>query len=235
MAAGQIIRNSKLGCLVSMRRQGFCPAVVIDVGAQTGTDALYLAFPNAKHLMIEPVAEHRASLMKLAARLKDAEVITVAAGSVSGETQLHVSENARYAHTSDSAEPEGNLPEVRKIACTTIDDLCRSRSLNGPFLVKIDVDGRESDVLQGMTNVLHETECVIVETIFFGDGPNNFYRVVDFMKHRDFVVYDIVEPLYRPVDFALWQVDTIFVKRQGGFRKLHEYADETGMRQLTTD
>jgi hypothetical protein len=40
-------RNTKLGCLMAMRNQGFHPAVVLDVGAQTGTDALYRAFPTA--------------------------------------------------------------------------------------------------------------------------------------------------------------------------------------------
>lgn len=234
MAAGQIIRNSKLGCLISLRRQGFYPAVVIDVGAQTGTEDLYRAFPDARHLMIEPVEEHRGALMEIASKLKEAEIVIAAASSVSGETYLHVSDNARYAQMSDSREPEeGTLRNVRKIACTTVDDLCRKRALKGPFVVKIDVDGREMDVLQGMTDVLEKTECLISETVFFGDDPNTFYAVLEFMKSRDFVVYDIVEPLYRPVDFALWQVDTVFVKRQGRFRRFHEYADAAGMTQLT--
>lgn len=220
---------------MAMRQQGFRPAVVIDVGAQTGTDALYQAFPTSKHLMIEPVAEHRAALMQIASRLKDAEVIIAAADSVSGEAFLHVSPNARYATLSRSAEVKGNRQDVRRMASLSVDDICRSRSLSGPFLLKRDVDGKELDVLEGSIETLHGTECAIVETVFFGDGPNNFHRVTAFMEGRGFVIYDIVEPLYRPLDSALWQVDTIFVKRDGRFRELRGFDDKAAMERLARE
>jgi FkbM family methyltransferase len=220
----QVNRNSKLGCLIIMRQQGFYPSVVIDVGAQTGTADLYQAFPDALHLMIEPVAEHKAALTRLAAMLRNAEVIIAAAAARSGETHLLVSDNKLYSEISDRAEPVSDLTEVRTVPCVAIDDLCRSRALKGPYLAKIDVDGRELDVLEGMSDTLKDTECVIVETVFFGDGKNNFYRVVDYMNTFDLVIYDIVEPLYRQFDKALWQTDTIFVKRTGRFRQFHEYS-----------
>lgn len=232
MAPGQINRNSKLGCLIALRQQGFYPSVVIDVGAQTGTGDLYHAFPDARHLMIEPVEEHRETLQKIASRLKNAEVVIAAAAAVSGETWLTVSDNARYAQMSDSGEADGLLRNVRKIPCAAVDDLCSARALTGPFVVKIDVDGRELDVLHGMTHTLAHTECVISEAVLFGDDPNTFYGIIEFMGARDFVVYDIVEPLYRPFDFALWQVDLVFVKRAGKFRRFHDYAEEAGMQQL---
>ena len=40
------------------------------------------------------------------------------------------------------------------------------------------------------------------------------------------MIYDIVEPVYRPVDMALWQVDTVFVRRDGPFRRFEGFADE---------
>ncbi len=84
-------------------------------------------------------------------------------------------------------------------------------------MIKIDLDGKELDVLEGMTRTLEDTECVIVETVFFGEGPNNFYTVIDFMRNHDFVIYNIIEPLYRPADMALWQVDTFIVKEADNF------------------
>lgn len=233
MEYAQVNRNSKLGSLITLRNQGFHPAVIIDVGAQTGTAALYQAFPAAKHLMIEPVVENEAALTLIASRLKDAVVIIAAAGATSGETFLHVSPNTRYASISNCAEPGGNRRDVRRIACISVDDLCQSRALGGPFLIKIDVDGKELDVLTGSVESLKDTECVIVETIFFGDGTNNFYRVVEFMNDWDFVIYDIVEPLYRPLDSALWQVDTVFVRRDGPFRQSKGYADAVTMKRIS--
>lgn len=228
-------RNSKLGCLLAMRNLGFDPAVVIDVGAQTGTEELFRVFPDAKHLMIEPVAENEAVLLQIASRLRDAEVLIAAADSVSGETFLHVSPNTRYATISDSAEPEADLQHVRRISCVAVDDLCQARSLEGPFLIKIDVDGKELDVLRGCVDTLERTECAIVETVFFGEGANQFSRVVEFMCDRGFVIYDIVEPVYRPFDLALWQVDTVFVKRDRLFRQVQGYADKTAMSALTRE
>ncbi len=221
----RINRNSKLGCLLTLRNLGFNPVVVIDVGAQTGTEALVRAFPAAKHLMIEPVMENKMSLLQIASQLKDAEVLITAADSMSGETFLHVSPDTRYATISGSAKPNGTWRDVRRISCIAVDDLCQSRALEGPFLLKIDVDGKELDVLAGCIKTLEKTECAIVETVFFGEGANNFHRVVEFMQGRGFVVYDIVEPLYRPIDMALWQMDTIFVKRDGSFRQIQIYAE----------
>ena len=235
MQQGGVNRNSKLGCLLVMRNLGFNPDVVIDVGAQTGTEALFRVFPAAKHLMIEPVAENKAVLLQIASQLKDAEVLIAAADSASGEAFLHVSPNTRYAAISDNAEPKGNRQDVRRISRIAVDDACQSRSLGGPFLIKIDVDGKELDVLKGCANTLERTECAIVETVFFGEGANHFYRVVEFMQGHGFVIYDIVEPVYRPIDMALWQVDTIFVKRDGPFRQVQRFADKAAMSALASE
>lgn len=228
----EIQRNTMLGSLIQLRNQGWRPAVVIDIGAQVGTVDLYQAFPEAKHLMVEPVEENREVLLQVAARLPDAEVIIAAADARSGETFLHVSANAERAAISASDEPKPNRPSVRRIPCFSVDDLCSSRSLGGPYLLKVDVDGRELHVLEGATETLRNSPCVVVETVFFGNGANNFCAVVDFMRHRGFAVHDIVNPLYRPTDMALWQVDTVFVRHDGEFRRSQAFADAATMKEL---
>lgn len=225
-------RNTMLGSLMLLRNQGWRPAVVIDIGAQVGTEDLYQAFPESKHLMVEPVEENRPALLEVAARLPDAEVIIAAADSRSGETFLHVSANAERAAISERADARPNRPQVRRIPAFSVDDLCGARSLAGPYLLKVDVDGRELHVLEGATVTLRDAPCVVVETVLFGSGANNFGRVIDFMKERDFVVHDIVNPLYRPSDMALWQVDTVFVKSDGEFRRNQAFGDAATMKEL---
>lgn len=232
MEREKVNRNSKLGCLLVLRNLGYCPTTVIDVGAQTGTPELFRVFPTAKHLMIEPVAENKDALLRIAAQLRDAEVLIAAADASSGEAFLHVSPNTRYARVSDSPQMRENMQDVRRIPVIAVDDLCKSHALKGPFLIKVDVDGKELDVLKGSVNTLDTAECVIVETVFFGEGENNFYRIVEFMQGRGFAVYDIVEPVYRPIDMALWQVDTVFVKRDGQFRQIQRFADKAAMKSL---
>lgn len=88
-------------------------------------------------------------------------------------------------------------------------------------------------MLRACTSTLTGTECAIIETVFFNDGGNNsFHCVVDFMRERGFCVYDIVEPVYRPMDMALWQADVVFVKCDGSFRRFQNYGDEAAMTAL---
>lgn len=57
---------------------GFSPATVIDVGVASGTPALYTRFPNARHLLIEPLEEFEERLQTICSRY-DAEYVLAAA------------------------------------------------------------------------------------------------------------------------------------------------------------
>ena len=50
-------RQNKMSGLYNLKKSGFHPDVVIDVGAQTGTPELYTVYPEARHIFIEPVSE----------------------------------------------------------------------------------------------------------------------------------------------------------------------------------
>jgi hypothetical protein len=114
----------------------------------------------------------------------------------------------------------------REVPMVTIDDLCAQRNLRGPYLLKVDVQGAELRVLSGARRVLEQTEAVILETALLGallDGPEA-WDVMDWMKQAGFVIYDLYEFQYRPLDGALCQIDVVFVKENGKFRERHEWA-----------
>ena len=100
------------------------------------------------------------------------------------------------------------------------------RHLDGPFLLKIDVQGAELAVLLGAENLLRQAEYVILEVSLFNffDGGHVLHEVLEFMLARGLVAYDIFATLYRPLDGALSQVDMAFVKVNGSFRQNHFYA-----------
>ena len=58
-----------------------------------------------------------------------------------------------------------------------------------------------------------------------GKGPQLF-DVVTHLKSKGFVAWDIFGLEYRMVDSALCQVDMVFVKEDGLFRKVQQYARE---------
>jgi FkbM family methyltransferase len=212
-------RISMKGGLLQIRNLNFMPQTVIDVGAALGTFELYETFPDAEHILIEPVIENEPYLDKICQSLKHASYLIAAATEQPGEITLTVSDN--LIHSSADFEPSSSQlgSDTRTIPAITLDQLCAERNLTPPYLLKIDVDGNEVDVLRGATQMLQQTEYVIIEVSLF----NQIHRVIDFMRSQGFVIYDISGLAMRPTDQALWQADMAFVKETGIFRQDKTY------------
>lgn len=219
-------RHSLKGTLEQIKRLGFEPNVVIDVGVAEGTPPLYEAFPNAKHFLIEPIEEFKPYLDKIVNRLKNAEYIFAVATKSTSAVTINVHPDLFGSSTYIECENSNVNGIPRTVDGITLDEVCKKRRLIGPYLIKIDVQGAELDVLTGANQILKETEYIIIEISLLGfylNGPQ-LYDVITFMKEHGFVVYDILDYQYRPLDGAMSQVDMAFVKELGQFRKYHYYA-----------
>jgi FkbM family methyltransferase len=197
---------------------------VVDVGVADGTPELDRQFPKARHLLVEPLREWEPALRTIA-RAYDAQYVIAAAGERAGITTIHVHED--LSGSSLLQEVKGGLAVgiPREVAVATIDSLCQERRLEGPYLIKVDVQGSELKVLTGARRTLGDTELVILEVSlfqFFVGGPQ-FFDVVTAMKDWRFAAYDICGGHCRPLDGALAQVDVAFVKEHGLFRNNHAY------------
>ena len=219
-------RLGMLGCLKNAVSNGLNPKTIIDVGVAVGTPDLYGVFPNAKHLLIEPLEEYRASLDSIVNGLENASYIIAAATKHAGSIIINVHPDlvgsSLYLENEDS-DVNG---VQRTVPAITLDEVCHEYNANGPYMIKVDAQGAELDVLEGASRILEDTQLVILETSLFGffDGGPQFFECVDFMKKRGFVAYDIFGEQYRPLDNAMSQVDLAFVPEQSEFRKLHFYA-----------
>ena len=128
-----------------------------------------------------------------------------------------------YREVEEGTDVNGVLREVRSI---TLDRLIIEQKALPPYLIKIDVQGAELDVLTGGLTVLSGAELVVLEVSmfqFFQQGPV-FCDVIDYMRSKGFVPYDVLELQYRPLDRALSQLDIVFVKETGQLRRFHYYA-----------
>ena len=199
-------RSSKLNALFNLKQSGFMPSVVFDVGAQVGTPELYSAFPDAHHVFIEPVAECMPILNEIAGQLKSATVINCAVSNVNGITSLSLTPSRQYSSIDTKMGDETRAIEVK-----TVDSIYEDIRIDGPVLLKIDVDGIEVKVLQGAKSILRNDCIVVIEASIADDAPR-FNRVVEYLSSYGYEVYDIVDPLYRQSDWHLWQVDLIFAK-----------------------
>ncbi|HEY9076189.1 MAG TPA: FkbM family methyltransferase [Anaerolineaceae bacterium] len=219
-------RESMEGALQHIRSLGFQPATVIDVGAADGTPALYATFPQSVHFLIEPLVEFRPQLEKWKQRYPRLDYLIAAASSQAGEVTFHVHPDlvgSSLLREGDDIETNG---APRRVPAVRLDDLAQQYKLQPPFLLKLDVQGAELEVLAGGEQTLAQAEYVILETVLFRFFENGaiFDEVIHYMKTRGFSVYEIFEPGFRLLDGAMSQVDLAFVKTDGRFRQSQAYA-----------
>jgi FkbM family methyltransferase len=224
--AGEVPRASMRGALRQLFGLGFRPQTIVDVGVAYQTAELYEEFPESNILLIEPLAEFEPFLRQICAAHK-AQYILAAAGATPGTAIFNVHAD-QLDGSSLLKEVEGATVDgiPRRVPVVTIDQVCAEKNSKGPYLVKLDVQGAELQVLAGTQRTLRETEAVILEATLFGtmiDGQQ-LYDVVAKMKEYGFVAYDIFGFLYRPLDNALAQTDMIFVRENGPFRASHVFA-----------
>ncbi|MEG4998812.1 FkbM family methyltransferase [Microcoleus sp. B4-D4] len=227
------MRTSMYGVLDQVIKFGFQPETIIDVGVAYGTFELYEKFPQANFLLVEPLSEYEENLKEICRKYKG-QYVLAGAGAEPGTLTINV--HPQLYGSSTLKESEGSIADgvPREIAVVTVDDLCREKNLKTPYLLKVDVQGAELNVLDGSRKSLEDTEMIILEVSmfeFYLGGPQ-FYDVVNYMKERGFVVYDIFGGYIRPLDGALAQVDMVFVKESGQFRKSNFFASPDQRKQL---
>src|SRR3954469_5787986 len=228
------VRRTPEAVLAHVKRLGFSPATVIDVGVAYGTPELYDAFPEARFLLVDPLEEYAPAIDQIVGRLRSAEWVRAAAGPEPGSITINVNRAPALSSTLGhwKGQDDGGTP--REVPVVRIDDLVAERSLPGPYVVKADVEGTELRVLEGATRVLSGTELVLLEVNLFQflPGQPQLHDVVAFMKERGFVTYDFYGGPVRLLADALAMTHTAFVREGGVFRRSHDFATEQQARQM---
>jgi FkbM family methyltransferase len=227
-------RGSLAESYALLRDQGFEPCTVIDVGVAAGTPDLYTIFPEAYFLLVEPLSVFEPQLQSILETHRGSYVLA-AAGAETGRVtfNVHVDYLEGSSLFKEAMGPEADGEEI-EAPLVRLDDVVEERGLSGPFLIKVDVQGAELEVLEGAPRTLAGAEAVALEVSLFQfmKGAPEFHDVIAFMKARGFVAFDIVLGWNRPLDNALGQVDIVFVKEDGRFRKDHSFATVKQMKAL---
>ncbi len=199
-----------------LQRLGFQPATVFDIGVGFGTWSLYRAFPDAHYVLIDPTPESLPYMHKIAQRL-EAEVHPVALGDRDGQVMLEVRPDVQGSTLLEEVGPRRILRH-ETVPMRRFDALIDT--FERPALAKIDVQGAELMVLEGMTGSLARIDAVVVETstIATVKGGAEMAAVVAFMHANGFVVADIVGMKRRPLDGATAQFDLLFVPETSPLR-----------------
>ncbi len=195
---------------------------IIDVGILTCTYPLIHCFPYLKHILIEPVRSFHANiesiynskninhlLIKCAAGKSNEKLILCEYGKKGGTEVTH----------SRIFDMEANIPTddlISKIVIDTkrVDTLlemhqseCSPTKEKYEFLLKIDVDGTEEDILDGSQGSLDKCSVIVLEIPIV-----KLLGRVSLLDQLGFQVVDIVDPCY--YKGCLSQVDCIFVRKE---------------------
>jgi FkbM family methyltransferase len=195
------------------RRHAGGVGTVIDVGAAEGkwTRRALRHFPDARYLLVEPLSERVPVLEALRTEISSVDFVTAAAGAEAGSVTFHVAEDLDGSGVCD--RPEAN---TRAVPVTTLDGEVARLQLPPPYFIKLDTHGFEIPILKGASAILAKTELLMIEAYNFKltEGCLRFHELCAWLEERDFRSSDIIEPLRRPGDTMLWQMDLVFVRRE---------------------
>ncbi len=133
-------------------------SIFFDIGANVGLHSYYVSrkFSDVKIISFEPLPANVKYIKEIAAinRLKNIRVVEAAVGSKSGDQFFDQSDN----------NSKGMLTTNKttlKVKTYSLDDYCNSENVF-PDVIKIDVEGAESQVLEGAKYLLEKKHPVFV-------------------------------------------------------------------------
>ena len=150
-------RGTSLKHDISKLLSGESPKLIFDVGAHKGETALNFtnSFPNAIIHSFEPIKENYNALSKITSSQRQLNSHQIALGAKPCYANMCI----RQASVLNSLEPTLNKPEpndrgVEKVRVETIDRLLKNWDVENLDLLKIDVEGYESKVIEGCQSSL---------------------------------------------------------------------------------
>ncbi len=211
----------------ALRHLGIQPKTILDVGANIGQFA-YTAtqfYPQAQIHCFEPEPESAAALAENVAALKQIKVHTCALGDRVGEVEFHVNQYSLassvlpIARAHREAFPDAVEKATITVAQETLDGVCAQIPLEAPVLLKIDVQGYESSVLAGATEMLKSIDYALVEVSFepMYQGEKGFRDILQVMEESNFSFRCPIDISTSAKNNRYVQMDALFIHKDSQF------------------
>lgn len=203
-------KPTKRNVLDRMRRQLKVSAVV-DVGIREQTIELIQAFPGIPHFLFEPMRYLEKTIRANYAGLTYSLDLCALSDEDTEKFLIERSAtgNGIISHGLISQEPvniDGSFViNCTKIAVRRFDSLPTKYNVPDDFLLKIDVDGSEMDVLRGFGEEIRRASAVVIECT-----AAKLVERSTFVSAKGFRLIDIVDLVY--YGDCLWQFDLVFVR-----------------------
>jgi len=164
---GELVRSVYEAAL----QRGKVP-LIIDAGANAGFAARFfaLAYPQAHILSVEPDSANAAICRTNTAALPQVEVVEAAIGSQSGHVTVEHNDGHAWASRTHRADTG--------VAVVTIAELKARVAESELLIVKVDIEGFESDLFANATDWIAQTCAVIAEPHDWMRWPRFFGQMV---------------------------------------------------------
>lgn len=196
------------------------PINVIDVGAHRGAwaEACARAFPKARILSFEPVAEFSEGAQALAKKYPNWRVLPIALGDSPGELQMEIrgqrSSFRRLAGDEFEDWRIGNesLARKEKVEVKTLDQVLAAMDYYPVDLLKIDAEGYEGEILRGAVETLKKTKQILIEVRFYPlfESGSVFPDIHAFLTEQGFELFHL-----KPCKGQCLWADALYVQRSG--------------------
>lgn len=151
--------------------------VIFDAGANIGLSALWFAarYPGAHLFCFEPEAACFALLQENLRQLRTARLERVALGETTGAVDLRVTSHASDHSIFDTGSPAA----PQRVALRRLDEYLQEHAIERVDLLKLDVEGSELRVLEGLGKLTDRVHTIIGECHERLVNPDTLYRFLE--------------------------------------------------------
>lgn len=181
---------------------------VIDIGVHTGTPTLYNALPGVRFVLVDPMQNAEA---RLQAKPGNYTYLNIGVSNEPGHLELSVDGAWSSFLTRTQLTTRGARP-LHRAEVQTLDWVIENHLESDAIGVKVDVEGFEGQVVEGLKTQAHRVRFIILEASILRrfEGAADFSELSALLLARGFHLYNIMNPVAWP---APRYYDAVFLRK----------------------
>ena len=209
--------------LSGLKKIGVEPQTRLDVGANRGmfSRCANIVFPDAEIYAFEPLEDCYKELCNLNKLITGLKCYNYAIGDNNRDDIIL---RSTYDYSSSLLEmeklhieafPYSNGRQIDNIQVRTLDNFYGTASLRSPILLKVDVQGYETKVIEGAKKILRDIDYIIIEMSFrkLYKGQGLFDDIYKSLVEIGFEYHGHIGQLNHPRTNELLQIDGLFLRK----------------------
>ncbi len=199
-------------------------ATIIDIGANEGqfSERMRLLFPSAEIFAFEPLPDVYDTLVANFKTDANFKAFNVGIGATEGVSIFHKNEStasSSFMPMANSHKENFNFAiqtEPIELKIETLDAVFSQTTFSHPLLIKLDVQGFESEVIKGGSAILAQADIIISELSFYELYTNQplFNTIYKQLQALGFMYVGSIEQLHSPLNNKVLQADGVFIKQK---------------------